>query len=71
MNCDIFRHTYDELECHRFSEDYSARHKIYDAFLLICHRRFVMFFSSQWRHQNKSSGEKSVVSDVIIISHKV
>jgi hypothetical protein len=35
MNCDIFRHTYDELECHRFSDDCSVRHKIYGNFLLI------------------------------------
>jgi hypothetical protein len=21
MNCDVFRHTYDELECHRFSDN--------------------------------------------------
>jgi hypothetical protein len=35
MNCDIFRHTYDELEYHRYSDDCSVRHKIYDDFSLI------------------------------------
>jgi hypothetical protein len=35
MNCDIFRHTYDELECHRFSDNCDGCHKIYDKFLLI------------------------------------
>jgi hypothetical protein len=32
MNRDIFRHTYDELERHKFSDDCSLRHKIYDDF---------------------------------------
>jgi hypothetical protein len=35
MNCDIFRHTYDKLECHRFSDNCGVRHKIYDDFLII------------------------------------
>jgi hypothetical protein len=30
MNYDVFRHTYDELEHHRFSDDCGMRHKIYD-----------------------------------------
>jgi hypothetical protein len=35
MNCDVLRHTYDELEHHSFSDDCDVRHKIYDDFLLI------------------------------------
>jgi hypothetical protein len=35
MNCDIFRHTYDKLEHHRFSDDCGVHHKIYDDFSLI------------------------------------
>jgi hypothetical protein len=35
MNCDVFRHTYDELERHRFSDDCGVCHKIYDDFPLI------------------------------------
>jgi hypothetical protein len=35
MNCDIFRPTYDELECHSFSDDCGVCHKIYDDFSLI------------------------------------
>jgi hypothetical protein len=35
MNYDVFRHTYDKLECHRFSDDCGVRQKIYDGFLLI------------------------------------
>jgi hypothetical protein len=34
-NCDVFRGTYDEIECHRFSDEYGMRHKIYDNFLLV------------------------------------
>jgi hypothetical protein len=35
MNYVIFRHSYDELECHRFSDDCGVHHKIYDDFSLI------------------------------------
>jgi hypothetical protein len=35
MNCDIFKHTYDKLEHHKFSDDCGVRQKIYDDFLLI------------------------------------
>jgi hypothetical protein len=35
MNCDVFRHTYDELEHHSFSDDCGVRHKIYDDFSII------------------------------------
>jgi hypothetical protein len=35
MNCDVFRHTYDELERHIFSDECDVRHKIYDKFSLI------------------------------------
>jgi hypothetical protein len=34
-NCDVFRCAYDEIECHMFSDKPSARHKIYDDFLMI------------------------------------
>jgi hypothetical protein len=35
MNCDIFIHTYDELDRHSFSDDCGVHHKIYDYFSLI------------------------------------
>jgi hypothetical protein len=35
MNCDIFIHTYDELDRHSFSDDCDVHHKIYDYFSLI------------------------------------
>jgi hypothetical protein len=35
MNCDVFRVTYDKIECHRFSDESDVRHKIYDNFLMI------------------------------------
>jgi hypothetical protein len=35
MNYDVFRLTYDKIECHRFSDESDARHKIYDNFLMI------------------------------------
>jgi hypothetical protein len=34
-NCDVFRGTYDEIDRHRFSDEYAMRHKIYDGFLMI------------------------------------
>jgi hypothetical protein len=35
MNWDVFRHTYDELEHHSFSDDCVVGRKIYDGFSLI------------------------------------
>jgi hypothetical protein len=35
MDCDVFRHIYDKLECHSFSDNCGVRHKIYDDFSLI------------------------------------
>jgi hypothetical protein len=34
-NCDVFRMTYDKIECHRFSDEIDVCHKIYDDFLMI------------------------------------
>jgi hypothetical protein len=34
-NGDVFRGTYDETECHRFSDESGMRHRIYDDFLII------------------------------------
>jgi hypothetical protein len=34
-NCDVFRDIYDAIECHRCSDEFDVRHKIYDDFLLI------------------------------------
>jgi hypothetical protein len=34
-NRDIFRVTYDKIECHRFSDESDVSHKIYDNFLMI------------------------------------
>jgi hypothetical protein len=34
-NCDVFRGNYDEIECHRFSDEDSMCHRIYDDFLII------------------------------------
>jgi hypothetical protein len=34
-NCDVFKGTCDKIERHRFSDKSSARHKIYDNFLMI------------------------------------
>jgi hypothetical protein len=75
-NCDIFTHTYDELECHRFSDDCGVRYKIYDDFLLIIIVVYLIRtfcdndFSSQWRHQNTRYDKKIMVIDVIIMSQK-
>jgi hypothetical protein len=33
--CDVFKGTYDEIECHRFSDEAGMRHRIYDDFLII------------------------------------
>jgi hypothetical protein len=35
MNCDIFKHTYNKLEHHKFSDDCGVRHKIYDSFSIL------------------------------------
>jgi hypothetical protein len=35
MNYDVFIHSYDELEPHRFSDNCGVHHKICDDFLLI------------------------------------
>jgi hypothetical protein len=34
-NCDVFTVTYDEIESHRFSDESSVCHKIYDDFFII------------------------------------
>jgi hypothetical protein len=74
-NCDIFRHTYDKLQCHRFSNVCGVRHKIYDNFFIVIVVHLTHTFCddgllSQWCHQNTSYDEKTFISDVIIISQK-